>query len=261
MTQPTPYEDINTLLDVLLTRIQSVLGTNIIGVYLYGSLASGDFDPDVSDIDLLAVTSRTVRKHELETLKEMHGNLARQYPKWNDRIEVQYVSCIALRTFKTQTSKIVTISPGEPIHFINAGIDWLFNWYEVQEKGMVLFGPHHASIIPSISKHEYMIAVKDSALYWRERMKKYTHQSSRGSCAYIVLTICRILYGYRYGKQASKTRAAAWVAKEYPQWASLIADAISWRKTQWKKRQKSIGAALPDIQRFVYFSIEHVVKE
>lgn len=123
----TLCEDSNALLDVLLTRIRSVLGTNIIGVYVYGSLASGDFDPDVSDIDLLAVTSRTVRKQKLETLKEMHGNLARQYPKWNDRIEVQYVSCVALRTFKTQTSKIVTISPGEPIHFIKAGIDWLLN--------------------------------------------------------------------------------------------------------------------------------------
>lgn len=258
---PTSYKNVDTLLDVLVTQILSVLGGNLVGVYLYGSLVSGDFDHDLSDIDLLAVTSRTVSKRELEALKKMHEILARQYPKWNDRIEVQYVSCFALRTFKTQTSNIVTISPGEPIHFIKAGKDWLFNWYEVQEKGMVLFGPHHASIIPSISKREYMSAVKDSALYWRERIEKYTHQSSRGSCSYSVLTMCRMLYGYRYGKQASKTRAAVWAAKEYPQWTPLVADAVSWRKTQWEKEQKSIGAALSDIRNFVYFTIEQVVKE
>lgn len=261
MIHLTSYKNVDALLDVLITQIRSVLGGNLVGIYLYGSLVSGDFDYDLSDIDLLTATSRTVSKRELETLKKMHEVLARQYPKWNDRIEVQYVSCFALRTFKTQTSKIVTISPGEPIHFIKAGKDWLFNWYEVQEKGMVLFGPHQSSILPSISKREYMSAVKDSAIYWRKRMKKYTSQSSRGSCSYSVLTMCRMLYGYRYGKQTSKTHAATWVEKEFPGWAPLIADAVSWRKTQWKKEQKSIGATLSDIRNFVYFTIEQVVKE
>lgn len=61
--KPTPYEDVNTLLGALLARIRSVLGINLVGVYLYGSLPSGDFDPDVSDIDLLAVKSIRINPH------------------------------------------------------------------------------------------------------------------------------------------------------------------------------------------------------
>lgn len=257
----TSYEDSSALLGALLERIQSVLGTNIIGVYIYGSLVSGGFDPDVSDIDLLAVTARTISKPEFEALKKMHADNAWRYSRWNNRIEVQYTALSALQTFKIHSSKIVTISPGEPMHFVNAGIDWLLNWYEVQENGVVLFGPNQSSILPSISKSEYVSALKDSARYWHRRIHTFTRKSSRGWGAYIVLTMCRMLYGYRYGKQASKPQAAVWATKEYPQWATLIAAAITWRKAQWKKKQKSIGAALSDIHNFVYFAIEQVVKE
>ncbi|MEZ0537617.1 nucleotidyltransferase domain-containing protein [Caldicellulosiruptoraceae bacterium PP1] len=52
---PTPYEDINHLLNSLLSRIQNIFGTKFLGFYLYGSLVWGDFDKDISDIDLLAV--------------------------------------------------------------------------------------------------------------------------------------------------------------------------------------------------------------
>ena len=53
---PTSYLDMNALLDNLLFQMQQVLGANLVGLYLYGSLVTGDFNPECSDIDLLAVT-------------------------------------------------------------------------------------------------------------------------------------------------------------------------------------------------------------
>jgi len=256
----TPYNDINKLLDVLLVRIQSVLHDKLIGLYLYGSLVSGDFDHDISDIDLLAATPENISEREFESLKNMHDEMAREYKIWNDRIEVQYISLSGLKTFKTEKSTIVTISPGEPIHFIKAGKDWLINWFVVQEKGVVLFGPDQTSIIPKISKDEYINAVKEDALIWRERIKKYTTQSPRGPLAYVVFTLCRVLYGYKHGEQVSKKQAASWVGKEFPQWASLIDDAISWRDGQWDKEQKSVGSALIKVNKFVNFAVELVTK-
>ncbi len=43
-TNPTPYADINELLDQLLSRIQAILSERLIGLYLFGSLVTGDFD-------------------------------------------------------------------------------------------------------------------------------------------------------------------------------------------------------------------------
>lgn len=256
----TSYDDINKLFDVLLARIQSVLHEKLVGLYLYGSLVSGDFDHDISDIDLLAVTSEPVDETEFNALKKMHDDIAKEYNEWNDRIEVQYVSLSGLKTCKTKKSKIVTISPGEPIHFVEAGKDWLLNWYVVLEKGIALLGPHQKSIIPKITKDEYINAVREDALLWKERIKKYTTQSPRGSLAYVVFTLCRALYGYKHGDQVSKQHAASWVAKEFPEWASLIDDAISWRNAQWDKEQKSVGPALSKINDFVNFTIDKLIK-
>ena len=48
---PTSYPDINAVLDLLVLSVQTILGDCFVGLYLYGSLASGDFDLQRSDID------------------------------------------------------------------------------------------------------------------------------------------------------------------------------------------------------------------
>src|SRR4051812_45976805 len=57
LMQPTSHPNINTLLTELVSEMEKVLGEKLVGLYLYGSLVTGDFDDDISDIDLLAVTS------------------------------------------------------------------------------------------------------------------------------------------------------------------------------------------------------------
>jgi hypothetical protein len=51
-SDPTPYTDMNALIEQLLSRIQEVLGEKLVGLYLYGSLVTGDFDHGSSDIDI-----------------------------------------------------------------------------------------------------------------------------------------------------------------------------------------------------------------
>src|SRR2546430_15367777 len=99
---PTPYADINELLNILLSQIQAILGKKLVGFYLYGSLVWGDFDYLISDIDLLAATTSDVDNEEFHALNKMHDDFATKYKKWDDRIEVQYLSLYGLKTFKTQ---------------------------------------------------------------------------------------------------------------------------------------------------------------
>ncbi|MCA1695715.1 MAG: nucleotidyltransferase domain-containing protein, partial [Actinobacteria bacterium] len=42
----------------LLESVQALLGQALVGVYLHGSLAYGCFNPDRSDLDLLALSER-----------------------------------------------------------------------------------------------------------------------------------------------------------------------------------------------------------
>jgi hypothetical protein len=52
----TPYPEINTVLHELQSGAQAILGRQLVGLYLEGSLAIGGFEPDRSDIDFVMVT-------------------------------------------------------------------------------------------------------------------------------------------------------------------------------------------------------------
>lgn len=231
---PTKYPHINVLLNELLLRIQEVFGNKLVGLYLEGSLVLGDFDENISDIDLVAALSSNVTDHELGQLKEMHKGFVKKHPKWNDEIEVCYISTGALKSVRSQTSTLVNISPGEPIHRIEPGKEWVMKWYLTREKSVTLFGPPPKTLIEPISKGEYIQSVKDHVKSWGEWVK--TMKDRYAQVAYVILTMCRALYAVRNGDQVSKNQAAHWAQKELPEWADLIAKAIVWRETKNEKR-------------------------
>jgi len=49
-----PYPDLREVLDIFVSDLERELSDNLVGVYLIGSLATGDFDAD-SDVDFLVV--------------------------------------------------------------------------------------------------------------------------------------------------------------------------------------------------------------
>src|SRR5437016_11445240 len=56
MGQSTGYADVDAVLADLLAGVRGTLGPQLVGVYLDGSLATGDFAEHSSDIDVLVVT-------------------------------------------------------------------------------------------------------------------------------------------------------------------------------------------------------------
>ncbi|HZS08174.1 MAG TPA: aminoglycoside adenylyltransferase domain-containing protein [Blastocatellia bacterium] len=252
--QFTPDADVDELLGSLLDRMRQILGGKLVGLYLYGSLVTGDFDRQCSDIDLLAVTSADIDEQEFERLREMHNDFVVQNPKWDDRIEIAYVSAAALRTFRSQASQIAIISPGEPFHGKEAGKDWLINWWTVREKGVALYGPAPATLIDPISQEEFLHAVREQAREWRTWVY---HMHKRPAQAYAILTMCRALYASRNGEQASKKQAARWAQECLPQWAPLIQNALGWRAA-WRDEAVDHPATFPETVRFVHFVTDQI---
>ena len=253
LPQPTPYTGINALLEILLLGMQDILGPKLVGVYLFGSLVTGDFDSDISDIDLLTVTSSDLEDKEFNALHAMHTDFASQHKEWDGRIEVSYLSVHALKTYKKQSSRIANISPGKPFHTLDAGIDWLMNWHTVREKGTALFGPSPKTLIAPSSKEEYVQAVKQHALrrdMWTPRAS--THRSYH---AYTILTLCRAMYTLAKGEITSKKQAALWVAQEFPTWSSLIHNALLWRQA-YRDDNVDHDATRPETLHFVNFAID-----
>ncbi len=254
--QLTPYADVNILLESLLSNLQSIFQEKIVGLYLYGSLTAGDFDPGISDVDLLAVTSSEVSETEFEALRAIHEDFARDNPAWEDRIEVVYLSAAALREFKSAKSPIV-ISPGEPFHVREDEplMDWLQNWYVIREGGLTLFGPPPDEIIPPIAKEEFVQWVRDYAAGMGTGSNKLHDRKNQ---AYAILTMCRALYTCRSnGEQASKRQAALWAKAQLPEWSGLIRNALVWREA-WREEGVDHAATYAETAKFVNFVKEQI---
>ena len=221
-----PNAAVEPLLAELLTGIHTALGHRLAGVYLYGSLVTGDFDPSLSDIDLLAVTAEEMDDDVFSRLDAFHRDFAAAHPRWDDRVEVAYVSAAALQGFRERPSTIAVISPGEPFHRKEAGKDWLINWWSILRHGVVLFGPPPSVYIPPISDADFTEAVRKQAQDWREWVH---HRRLRKEQSYVILTMCRALAAVETSRQLSKIAAANWAIERLPDHAQLIRDALAWR--------------------------------
>ena len=181
---------VRTLLQELVTGLRNALGDELAGVYLYGSLTFGDFDPDTSDLDLLVAARSDVDDAGLECLQQLHDTFAQRHPDWEDRIDASYLSLDGLRSFKERQSRLVVISPGDPLHATRTVPGWTMNWHLVCEHGLALLGPPPRSVIAPTSFDDFLAAVRS---HLRE-MPRYVEQSRHpGYPAQAVLTACRAL--------------------------------------------------------------------
>lgn len=250
---PTAHPAVDGLLDELVDGIRTALGPTLIGLYLGGSLAIDDFEPAVSDVDLLALLASDVDDAAYARLERMHREIAARRPDWDGRIEVRYASTAAIASTRSPApGEIVSISPGEPFHRRRLQVEWLIEWYLLREKSIALVGPPASTIVAPISRDEFVgnvVAHADSWLAWVHTMR---HRKGQ---AYAILCMCRALYAVRHGDQTSKRRAARWAQRELPEWAPLIADALAWRAAR-DETGVDHAATVPETVRFV-----HAVRE
>jgi len=245
VTQDT---EIEALLDRLAGEIRRNTNGSLIGLYVFGSLVTGDFDRDRSDIDLLTVLDSAIEDDTFRRLERMHTRFVEEYPAWEDRIEVAYVPAPALRDFRTKSSRIAVVSPGEPFHFKAAGKDWLINWYVVRQVGFTLYGPPPDTLIPEISQSEFVEAVREQAGAWKEWVHR---MRTPGAQSYAVLTMRRPLYAHTHGGQASKKQAALWAAERMPEWESMIRQSLAWM-SEGPREESDDEAGLSETVRFVH---------
>jgi predicted nucleotidyltransferase len=247
-TPSTSEPDVDSLLVSIRETIVTVTGSSLVGLYLFGSLATGDFDAAVSDIDLLAVLADPPSQRLVRHLGRMHAELARANPAWDDRIEVIYISTQGLARCRTDTTTIAVISPGEPFHLVEAGTDWILNWYPARDSAVRVLGPPIDSLIPLIPSAEYINQVRRSLVGFTNRVGD---GAPPGSQAYAILTMCRGLYAIRFGERLSKPAAAAWAQQEFPQWADLIGRALGWRQRQREPNGQDGAATVTETRLFV----------
>src|SRR6266550_5320494 len=72
---------VSALLHDLSTNLSSILGGNLVGVYLYGSLTQQGFNPKRSDVDCIVVTKRDLSDAQFRRLDAWLARTANSNPR------------------------------------------------------------------------------------------------------------------------------------------------------------------------------------
>jgi hypothetical protein len=215
---------VTALLETLAARLPVILGGNLVGVYLYGSLTQRAFDARRSDVDCIVVTRRDLSDAQFRRLDAWLKRAAKSNP-WVARLQISFL--IRDEILKMNSSACLFQfgllkrggSDGNPII-----------WMNVLESGVILYGAPPATFVPSITPKILFRALEREVGYLRDEISLKPRSEWRDVAsyrAYAVLTLCRILYSFSKGAVVSKPRAARWAIRHLPgEWSEIIQQSL-----------------------------------
>ncbi|MCA9874796.1 MAG: DUF4111 domain-containing protein [Anaerolineales bacterium] len=226
---PTPYSGVNALLHDLRDGAQRILAENFAGMYLYGSLSSGDFNPDSSDVDFVVTTAVPIPAGQLPQLEALHRELTAVHPHWAYHLEGSYIPVADLRRYEADGGPYPQWHEGR-FYLGKHGSDWIIQRYVLREMGLVLAGPPPKSLIDPVSPDDLRRAVRGAlAEWWAPMLNDPAWLHDRLYQAFGILTMCRALHTLATGAVASKPVAARWAKElENGRWSSAIDAALAW---------------------------------
>ncbi len=232
MVEPTAYPEVNLVLNELLLGAKSALGEQFVGMYLYGSLSSGDFNSDTSDVDFVVVTEGELPEEQVLELESLHQRLWSSGLKWTAKLEGAYVPRQLIRRHNPSAPPCPTINEGR-FYVARLGSDWIIQRHILRECGVVVAGPSPAELIDPVSSDEIRASVIQIMKEWWEPMlRNPAWLDERGSeyKVYAVVSMCRVLYTLEHKEIASKPVSARWAIQQVdgPQ-RQQIEDALAWR--------------------------------
>lgn len=221
-----------------------VLGANLVGLYVYGSVLGSEFDPAHSDVDCIAVTLRALDEAAFGRLDRWLTEAALEEP-WFMRLQVLF---LVRRSLLVEDPRACLCQQGVLKRSGSDGNPII--WMDFFQRGRALLGPRPESFVPEITAEILRRALVREVGYLQEELFNRPDSVRRDAPSYrgyAVLTLCRILYSLQTGEITSKRRAARWATDHTPmEWHDLIERALTVSETG-----ASEGLPLARIEGFI----------
>ncbi len=202
-----------------LAEVRELLGENLVGVYLHGSLAMGCFNPECSDIDLLVVTrtgmSVETKRAVIEMLLRCSGRpvpIEISFLREEDLHPWRYPTPFDLHyseTWRAQNER--HLATGEWRGWNRTRYrdpDLAAHITITRHRGVCLHGEPIGDVFPEVPAEDYVAALL------------YDFEDARDEIAknpvYGVLNLCRVYEYLLEGRISSKEEAGAWAVAAFP---------------------------------------------
>lgn len=219
--------NVNELLDKIIAAYHSVLGDNLIGIYLHGSLAFGCFNFEKSDIDFIVVVKEKLALNEKAALIKTLLELDSEAP--SKGFEMSVVLAEVCNPFIYPTPFELHFSNGHKERFIDdledhAGrlhgvdTDLAAHFTVIRSVGKVLYGAPIGEVFGEVPKKSYL----DSILLDVEN----ANEDIMRDHVYIILNLCRVLGLLCGGGVLSKKTGGEWGIANISEYRELIEAAL-----------------------------------
>jgi predicted nucleotidyltransferase len=216
---------VGDVLATYLERLRRVLGESLVGVYVTGSAATGDFEPAGSDIDVFVVLNEAPGSDVFEGLRHLHDEMRAAEP-FGDRLEVEYVAANQLRPTGI-SGEAASISAGGELRIgrSRAAADDILG---ARSLGIPLFGPSAKDVFPQVGRDVFVASQREWLADLAECDRSRPNASGADYTTW-TLNIARCLFGIHHGHGCTKPEAARWLARQMPELARTLEAALSAR--------------------------------
>jgi hypothetical protein len=220
---PTPYPELNGVLQELVVTVQAALEDNFVAACLQGSFAVGDFDLH-SDVDFIIVTERGLSADHVQALQSEHERIYHLESSWAQHLEGSYFPRAILRHYTHVGRRLWYLDHGAQTLIKSDHCNTVVVRWTVREYGVALVGPSPRSLVDPIPQ----VALQREIL---ATMQEWGHQiladperiNNRFYQGFAVLSYCRMLRDLENGDTGSKRDGAEWAkANLDSSWSGLI---------------------------------------
>lgn len=222
MLRSAAEERVYLLLQAYVAAVGDVLADNLVGVYLYGSVVWGAYNPGVSDVDFVAIHRSRLTPGRLLALRRLHRRLRKADPL-AARLDGSFVP---LRLVGTGGSRLLPYCRDGRMVLVGGGDVNAVLWHTVRTRGVAVCGPAPETLIPPVSEEQLADAMRYNLAFLSRRMPRYVLGGAE-SQVFGVLSLCRVLYTLHTGEIESKAGAAGWALRRVDSaWAPVVERAL-----------------------------------
>jgi predicted nucleotidyltransferase len=221
-------ESVRNMVNNILAFYRQVLGENLIGFYLHGSLVMGCFNPGSSDIDFLAVVHRKLTRLEKKTIIDYLLSIDNSSSAASP--EMSIVTQDSLDNLDYPSPFELHYSNSWRDRYLSGKVDWeeprydadlAMHFLAIRRRGICLYGKPIKAIFPEVPRDTCIASLNNDLNWINERIESLP-------ATYIVLNPCRALAFLRAGTFMSKKEGGEWALFHLPpKFSTLVNRALA----------------------------------
>ncbi|MBX5328987.1 MAG: DUF4111 domain-containing protein [Candidatus Bathyarchaeota archaeon] len=224
---------VRDFLEEAFTSVHSVLRDNLVGIYLYGSLAMGCFNPKSSDIDIILVVKKGLSKEQRNKVVEYLKGISSK----DRRIELSIIRESVVRNPRYPIMVDLHFEYWGEVFENERDNEILSNLYTTRKRGFCVWGKPIDNVFSKIPAEYHLRSVIEDL----EHTRKYLHENPENvgydPAVYWILGSCRILAFIREEKVLSKLEGGQWGLANLPkEYHDLIEQALAHYQGKKKKQ-------------------------